>query len=161
MLIRTAKYGKEFIRDSPILSITLQILFDDITDHYSNEISIYDQLWFTITTEGLKSLNKYSDYIVKEILNQQLNKEQSILFKVLREYYREKLFLLLQQSNIKDKSNLYQLALDNVTEFGWIIGLENIQNKMTPINYKNLFEFVNAYLQEYNQIHQKGIFIRI
>ncbi|CAF4888366.1 unnamed protein product, partial [Rotaria sp. Silwood2] len=33
-----------------------------------------------------------------------------------REYYRPKLFKLLEKSEITDKDNLYELALDNVAE---------------------------------------------
>ncbi|CAF5002114.1 unnamed protein product, partial [Rotaria sp. Silwood1] len=58
---------------------------------------------------GLKSIENFSD-----------NKKRSVLFQALREYYRPKLFELLEKSQVKDKDSLYELALDNVAEYGWL-----------------------------------------
>jgi len=151
VLTRTAEYGNKFMKNSPILSIILQLLFESIDDQCLKETNIFNELWFTITNDGLKSITKYADYIVEEVMNELINKKQQILFQALREYYRQELFQLLQQSNIIDKQNLYDLALDNVAEYGWKIGLQAIQKKTTPKNFKILLEKLDSYLQQQQQ----------
>ncbi|CAF4368770.1 unnamed protein product, partial [Rotaria magnacalcarata] len=55
---------------------------------------------------------------------EQLNKSQSVLFEALREYYRTQLFSLLKENRIPHRQQLYDLALDNVAEHGWLTGIQ-------------------------------------
>jgi hypothetical protein len=148
VLIRTAKYGNKFMKKCPILSISLQILFEGIDDKCLEKTNIFDELWFTITSDGLKSIRKYSEYIFPDVMNEQINNKQSILFQALHEYYRQELFQLFEQCNIRDRQNLYEIALDNVAESGWRTGLKAIENKVIPVNFKSLLEKVDAYLKQ-------------
>jgi hypothetical protein len=148
VLIRTAKYGNKFMKKCPILSISLQILFEGIDDKCLEKTNIFDELWFTITSDGLKSIRKYSEYIFQDVMNEQINNKQSILFQALRQYYRQELFQLFEQCNIRDRQNLYETALDHVAELGWKNGLKAIENRVIPINFKSLLEKVDAYLKQ-------------
>ncbi|CAF4977725.1 unnamed protein product, partial [Rotaria sp. Silwood1] len=78
---------------------------------------------------GLKSIENFSD-----------NKKRSVLFQALREYYRPKLFELLEKSQVKDNGSLYELALDNVAEYGWLQGLQAVQKRIIPKFFKTLLE---------------------
>ncbi|CAF4787051.1 unnamed protein product, partial [Rotaria sp. Silwood2] len=82
-----------------------------------------------ISNNGLKSIANFSD-----------NKKRSVLFQALREYYRPKLFKLLEKSQVKDKDNLYELALDNVVEYGWLQGLQAVRKRIIPIFFETLIE---------------------
>ena len=135
------------MKNCPILSIVLQLLFESIDSDCLKNTNIFDDLWSTITNDGLKSITNYSDYIVKKVMNEQL-KSQSILFQALREYYRKNVFSLLKQCSIADKRNLYDLVLDNVAENGWLTDMKSIEDDMTPKSYKIL-------LEKFRSFHQK------
>ncbi|CAF4637104.1 unnamed protein product, partial [Rotaria sp. Silwood2] len=107
VLKRAAEYGNKYLKDCPILSIVLQLLFEGIDDKSFNEANVFNDLWCAITNNGLKSITNFSD-----------NKKRLVLLQALREYYRPKLFELLDKSKIIDRDNLYELTLDNVTEYG-------------------------------------------
>ena len=118
--------------------------------------SVYDELWFTITHYGLQSIEKYSDYLLPELLHEQLNSQQSsILFQVLREFYREKLLTFFQQNKVINRPNLYESALDNISRFGWMNGLKQIQNKFIPKNFQILIEKIAIYLKNEQQCFEK------
>ncbi|CAF2366778.1 unnamed protein product [Rotaria sp. Silwood2] len=129
VLKRTAEYGNKYLKDCPILSIVLQLLFEGIDDTCMDETNVFNDLWCTITNNGLKSIANFSD-----------NKKRSVLFQALREYYRPKLFKLLEKSQVKDKDNLYELALDNVVEYGWLQGLQAVRKRIIPIFFETLIE---------------------
>ncbi|CAF4655141.1 unnamed protein product, partial [Rotaria sp. Silwood2] len=96
VLNRTAEYGNRFMKHCPILSIVVQLLFESIDDQCLTEANIFDdqyleeasvfnnqcmeetnvcdELWFSITNDGLQSITKYSEYIVEDVMNQQLNR---------------------------------------------------------------------------------------
>ncbi|CAF4222799.1 unnamed protein product, partial [Rotaria sordida] len=57
-----------------------------------------------------------------------------------REYYRPKLFELLGKIKIPDKDNLYELALDNVAEYGWLQGLQAVKKRIIPIFFEALLK---------------------
>ncbi|CAF1347816.1 unnamed protein product, partial [Rotaria sordida] len=119
---------KEY-KDCPILSIVLQLLFEGIDDTCMDETNVFNDLWCTITNNGLKSIENFSD-----------NKKRSVLFQGLREYYRPKLFELLEKIKIPDKDNLYELALDNVAEYGWLQGLQAVKKRIIPIFFEALLK---------------------
>ena len=139
-----------------MLSIILQILFENIIElENSDDESVYDELWFTITHNGLQSLEKYVEYLVPVALNEQLNSEQSILFQVLQEFYREKLLKFFQENKVINRANLYELALDNITKLGWMNGLKQIQNKFIPKNFQILLEKIQIYLKDEQKLFEK------
>ena len=119
VLTRTVDYGSLYMKDCPPLSFILQLLFEGLDDDCMNESEVFDDLWLTITNDGLQSITKYSDYIIKNVINEQL-KNQSTLFLALKEYYREKVCTTLKDCKISEKRNLYDLALDDVVENGWL-----------------------------------------
>ncbi|CAF5068436.1 unnamed protein product [Rotaria sp. Silwood1] len=129
VLKRTAEYGTKYLKDCPILSIVLQLLFEDIDDTCMDEINVFNDLWCVITNNGLKCIENFSD-----------NKRRSVLLKALREYYRPRLFELLEKSQVKDKDNLYVLALDNVAEYGWLQGLQAVRKRIIPIFFETLLK---------------------
>ncbi|CAF4005508.1 unnamed protein product [Rotaria sp. Silwood1] len=144
LLTRTAEYGNTYMKNCPILSITLQLLFEGIDDECLKKTNVFNDLWFTITNGGLKSITQYSDYIIKNVMNEQL-KSQSILFQALREYYRQNVFSSLKQSNIVEKGNLYELVLDDVAKHGWLTDLKPIQDLITPRSYNRLLEKLHSF----------------
>ncbi|CAF1410231.1 unnamed protein product [Rotaria sordida] len=150
VLTRTAEYGNKYMKNCPILSIILQILFKDIDNKCLQEKNLFNDLWLTITNDGLKSIIEYSKYIASEIINELINEKQSILFQALREYYRQELFRLFQQNNIADKENLYDLALDNIVEYGWIDGIKAIEDTITPKKFEMLLDSI---LLSFNGTH--------
>ncbi|CAF1071152.1 unnamed protein product [Rotaria sordida] len=129
VLKRTAEYGNKYLKDCPILSIVLRLLFEGIDDKFFDETNVFNDLWCAITNNGLKSIENLSD-----------NKKRSVLFQGLREYYRPKLFELLGKIKIPDKDNLYELALDNVAEYGWLQGLQAVKKRIIPIFFEALLK---------------------
>ncbi|CAF4285976.1 unnamed protein product, partial [Rotaria sp. Silwood2] len=127
VLKRTAEYGHKYFKDCPILSIVLQLLFEGIDDKFFDETNAFNDSWCAITNNGLKSIENFSD-----------NKKQSVLLQALREYYRPKLFELLEKSKIPDEDNLYESALDNVTEYGWLQGLQEVEERIVVRHFKIL-----------------------
>ncbi|CAF2893515.1 unnamed protein product [Rotaria sp. Silwood2] len=150
VLNRTAEYGNKYMKTCPTLSIVVQILFDGLSDQHFNESNEFNELWLTITNNGLKSIEKYSEYIAPLVLNKLLNKEHVVLFLALREFYRPELFELLQETNIRDRDNLYESVLDNVAEHGWLTGLEASRDNIVPKFFKRLLEKISS-----SQKHQQ------
>ncbi|CAF0858872.1 unnamed protein product [Adineta steineri] len=148
VLTRTAEYGNKYMNDYPLLSIILQFLFESIDDDcLEGKDNVFDDLWMTITNDGLQLITKYSEYIVKKVLNEQL-KTDSVLFKVLREYYRPNCFLSLTQSSIPNKGNIYELALDDVVEHGWLSNMKSIQHDITPRRYETLLKNLHSFYKK-------------
>ncbi|CAF1184666.1 unnamed protein product [Rotaria sordida] len=127
VLKRTAEYGNKYMKDCPILSIVLQLLFEGIDDKFFDETNAFNDLWCVITNNGLKSIENFSD-----------NKKRSVLLQALREYYCPKLFELLDKSKILDKDNLYESALNNVAEYGWLQGLQEVEKRIIMKHFKIL-----------------------
>ena len=107
VLTRTAEYGNKYMKDCPVLSIVLQFLFELIDDESLKNTNVFDDLWSKITEEGLKAITQYSNYIREEVMNNELNKDQSTLYRALREYYRPRLSSLLKQYGISDERALH------------------------------------------------------
>ena len=147
VLQRTAEHGNKHMKTNSILSIILQVLFECIDDECLETTNVFDELWSTVTNNGLKAILQYSDYIAKDVLDRLINKEQLVLFKALCEHYRPRLFKLLTESEIKDKDNLYELALNGVVENGWLNGIEAVKNKIAPKRFKILFDKISSQTQ--------------
>ncbi|CAF1276351.1 unnamed protein product [Rotaria sp. Silwood1] len=129
VLKRTAEYGTKYLKDCPVLSIVLQLLFEGIDDTCMDETNVFNDLWCVITNNGLKSIENFSDIKIR-----------SVLLKALREFYRPRLFELLEKSQVKNKDNLYELALDNVAEHGWLQGLQAVRKRIIPIFFETLLK---------------------
>ncbi|CAF1187732.1 unnamed protein product [Rotaria sp. Silwood1] len=140
VLNRTAEYGNKYLNDCPILSIVLQLLFKDINNERFNKTNVFNDIWFTITNNGLKSIEKYSEYINEHVMFELIHKKQLVLFQALREYYHPELFKLLEESKIRNQDNLYELALNNVAEYGWLKGLQAVERKIKPKSFTKLLE---------------------
>ena len=148
VLIRTAKYGQKYMNNCTILSIGLQVFFTELTDQCLEDTTIFDELWYTIITDGIQSIQNYSNYTTADFMNEQTNTKESLLFHSLREYYRQELIPFFQQCNIRDRENLYQLALDHLAESGCKAGLQAISSKIIPAALKLLLNKVDIYLEE-------------
>lgn len=146
--LRTAKYGKKYMKNCTILSISLQMFFEGIDDQCLENTAIFEKLWYAVTIGGIQSIRQYSDYITADHMDQQINNKQSMLFQSLREYYRQELIPFFQQCNIRDQRSLYQLALDHVTESGWETGLQAVADNIVPANFEILLKKVDVYLKE-------------
>lgn len=96
-------------------------------------------------------MHKYAEYISEDVMSEQLNNKNSPLFQALREYFRTQLICMLKQSSIMDRQNLYEVALDNVTEYGWIRGVQAIQKRCTPKSYEKLLKTIQANQQLQDQ----------
>lgn len=143
VLARTAEYGDKYMKDCPLLSITVQLLFESLND--DEMPTIFDNIWYSLTNDGLQSVTMYSDYILPEIMEKQLEKAQNQtpngpLFMALREFYRDQLFQLLNYSKIVNRANLYEQALDFVAEHGWRTGVTMIEKKTTKKNFNILID---------------------
>ena len=144
VLTRTAEYGEIYMNDDPVLSIVLQLLFEGMDNSCFRENHLFNDLWLKITCGGLKSIINYAEYIPEDVMSEQLNNKNSPLFHALREHFRTPLFSMLKQSNIVDRQNLYEVALENVTESGWIRGVQAIQKRCTPKSYEKLLKTIQA-----------------
>lgn len=143
-LIRMANHGLQFMNSYPLLSIALQLLFEGIDDVCLKETNVFERLWLAVTNDGIKSITKYSDFIIKSVMNKQL-KKQLILFQTLREYYRDFVYSILKECNIGDKGNLYALALDDIVENGWMADMKSIEDNLTPKSYRMLLTKLQSY----------------
>ncbi|CAF0912539.1 unnamed protein product [Didymodactylos carnosus] len=146
IVLRTAEHGNKYMKQCPLLSIVIQLLFDSIDDDcLKQNPSIFDDLWITITNNGLKSIQKYSSYISEEVKNQQITKTNKALFMGLCEYFRQPLFNLLKGSKVIDRDKLYNFTLDNVAEHGWLDGVEQIRKKVAPVLFELLLHNINLF----------------
>ncbi|CAF3546512.1 unnamed protein product [Rotaria socialis] len=148
VLNRTANYGNRYMKDTPVLSIVLQLLFEYIDDDCLCKTNVFENLWFTVTNNGLRSIEQYSKYIGKEALQEQL-RIPSALFQALCEYYRENVFSSLKNKSMS-RENLHELVLNNVAEHGWCTDLKAIKDKFSPRTYKILLESLHSFHQTQN-----------
>ncbi|CAF1639809.1 unnamed protein product, partial [Didymodactylos carnosus] len=96
-------------------------------------------------TETRSAIHRHINDTKHAIDWEQINRKPSSLFQALLEYYRQRLFLLLKQSNIICRQNLYESALNNVAEHGWLTGVEVIKRKTTPYAYEKLLKNIHSY----------------
>lgn len=156
VLTRTAEYGNMYMKDCPILSIILQLFFESIDDNCLRKTNVFDDLWFTITNDGLQSITNFSDYITRKVMKEQL-KIHSILFQALSEYYRQNVFLALKQSNILNKGNLYELVLHDVIEYGWLANMKTIEEDITPKSHKTLLENLTSFYKKEKPVEKSKL----
>lgn len=147
ILNRAAIYGNTYLKSFPVLSIILQLLLKEISDDGLKETDTFENVWSSVTNNGLRSIARYSDYIVRTRLQEQLT-IPSPLFQALREYYRERVFAMLEDSKIKDRESLYESVLDNVAEHGWSTDLKYVEDKFAPKSFKILLEKLHSFDQK-------------
>ena len=161
VLNRSAEYGKTYMKSFPVLSIVLQfVLFEEVTDDKSKENDIFEELWFSVTNDGLQSIDWYSDYIVRRTLHEQ-RKIPSTLFQSLREYYRDDVFESLKSSNVMYRGNLYESVLDNVAEYGWSTDLKLIKDNFSPSSLKTLLEKLRSFHQKQKRLSATNVMVMI
>jgi hypothetical protein len=148
VLTCTAECVNEYTRECPILSIVLQLLFEGIDDQCLKETNVFNELWFRITTDGIESTTKFSDYIIEDVMNEQKTNKQSPLFLALRVYYDEPVSLLLKKSNVRVNDDVKSTALEKIAYHGLLKGAEVIEPKTTRNLYAKLKENIHFYLKE-------------
>ncbi|CAF0758619.1 unnamed protein product [Adineta steineri] len=136
--------GGDCTKNFAMLSIPLQLLFEGLDDECMKEGDVFDHLWSTITNDGLQSIKKFSDYIIKSVMDEQL-KSGSTLFRAVREYYRDEVVSSLNQCNITNKRNIYESALDDVAEHGWLGDVKSIKDDITPRAHRMLLEELRSF----------------
>ena len=141
IITRTAEYGRKHFLNSThngeqVLFVVIQFLFN-LNNERMMDGYTFNRIWYTLITIGLQGLKQLDDSIqFKDI------KDTKILFQALREYFRPELFSILSKCKIIDCRGLYDFILDNIAEYGWRLGLENIQKKITPRMFKELTNHV-------------------
>jgi hypothetical protein len=125
---------------SQIAFLVLQLSFP----YLINQTEVLDQLWYSITTDGIESLRNFSHYIAPDDLNLQLNYEQgeTPLYLALKVYYKVKGAELLQKNDIFDAGDLHDFAADAFTQIGWISGAKTIGSKIAPFLYDKLLQSI-------------------
>lgn len=161
ILNRTAEYGKTYMKSFPVLSIVLQfVLFEEVADDKLKENDIFEKLWFSVTNDGLQSIDRYSDYIVRSTLHEQ-RRIPSTLFQALREYYREDVFESLKSTSVINRGNLYESVLDNVAEYGWSTDLKPIEDSFSPSSFETLLEKLHSFYQEQKRLSATNVMVMI
>ncbi|CAF3329214.1 unnamed protein product [Rotaria sp. Silwood2] len=155
ILTRAAEYGSEYTVSSSMLSIVLQLLFTGIDDScLLNEPKVFVDLWNSVTNGGISTCNHFNKYIAEDDLKEQMDDKSSVLHLTLGLYYREEVPDLLKQCKIPDSKNtLYNMAIESITQSGWISGIKAIERKIAPVKYeplvKRVEEMVTSRLIDY------------
>ncbi|CAF4176568.1 unnamed protein product, partial [Rotaria sordida] len=145
VLRRTAEYGTTYTKSSSILAVVLQLLFQGIDDDCLRNESVFVNLWNSVTSGGLHECNNFATYIPEDDLKEQLHDPDSPLFLALRMYYHEKIPHLFKEYKIPNsKQNLHKLAADNVTQNGWLAGIQSVKGKIPPVKYEPLLQAIKT-----------------
>ena len=149
VLTRTAEYGSTYMGASSILSLVLQLLSEGIDDEAYLKTDVFVQLWNSITIQGIHGIENASQDIPEEELREQIRNKKSPLYSALHMYFEEqaqKIFTRLKIPN--RKGTLYDLAIDSITEHGWLKGIESIKTKITGKHYDSLDGAVQVLIQQ-------------
>ena len=146
VLTRTAEHGNKYMKDHPLLSLVIQLLFESLCD--DDMSAVFNDIWNSLTYDELRSITRYSNYIIPEIMKKQLdrnseNKLNGHLFMALREYYRNPLVQHLTLNAVRNRRNLYELALNSVAERGSLNGVKMTEKKTTKMSFDNLMGSIN------------------
>ncbi|CAF1576627.1 unnamed protein product [Rotaria magnacalcarata] len=148
ILTRAAEYGSKFTKDNGLLSLIIQFLFEFDDDNIENT-DVFNQLWNSLICEGLQGIRHYEDFIAPNVLLQQLQNDQSPLHLALLDYFSEELKNFLQQKEINiNRPEIFKIALDCVTNKGWLDGLNDktVTNLIVPKMVKILNEKSKEYI---------------
>jgi hypothetical protein len=149
VLTRTAEYGSTYRGASFTLSIVLQLLSESIDDECFMKTNAFIELWNSITIQGIHGIKKASRDIPEEELNEQINNKKSPLYSALRMYFEEKIKKLFSELKIPNRHHtLYDLAINNVTENGWLEGIKSISKKITGTHYDLLTKSIKLLIKK-------------
>jgi len=123
---------------APILFILIQLLFQTLDP--AADKNVLNEIFNSLTSDGIQSLRKFANYIAGEDLEEQLSSDESPLFLSLLLYNNDQIPALLKKHKIPNTKDLYNLAIHSVTTSGLLIGLESVRAKIAPISYKSLTE---------------------
>ncbi|CAF1508691.1 unnamed protein product [Rotaria sordida] len=148
VLTRTAEYGSVYTKASSILSLVLQLLSESIDDECFTKTNTFVELWNSITIQGIHGIERASRDIPEEELNEQISNKKSPLYLALRMYFEEEIQQLFSKVKIPNRHNtLYDLAIDNVTEHGWLEGIKSINKKITQTHYNLLTKSIESLIE--------------
>ncbi|CAF0919988.1 unnamed protein product [Didymodactylos carnosus] len=148
VLTRISEYGTTYTRSSSILSVVVQLLSESIDDECLMKTNDFNELWNTITIKGVKSMIRFAQHIPEEELEAQINNKTSPLYLSLRMYYDDEIKKLFSKCKIPNRQNtLYDLAIDAITEKGWIEGIESIRKKVTGTHYNMVYKEILKILE--------------
>ncbi|CAF2061557.1 unnamed protein product, partial [Rotaria magnacalcarata] len=121
ILTRAAEYGSKFTKDNGLLSLIIQFLFEFDDDNIENT-DVFNQLWNSLICEGLQGIRHYEDFIAPNVLQQQLQNDQSPLHLALLDYFSEELKNFLQQKEINiNRPEIFKIALDFIQKYNEFI----------------------------------------
>jgi hypothetical protein len=123
---------------APILLILIQLIFQTLDP--AADKNVLNEIFNSLTTDGIQSLRKFANYIAGEDLEEQLSSYESPIFLSLLLYNNDQIPALLKKHKIPNTRDLYKLAIHSVTKSGLLIGLESVRAKIAPISYKSLTE---------------------
>jgi hypothetical protein len=150
VLTRFADNRSKYIENNEILSLTIQFLFK-FNDKEIDQNVLFNEIWNKLISEGRQGIKHYQEYIPANVLDNQLNDDQSPLFLALKNYYHSPLKKLLDHEQVKVSSrNVFEAALDSVANYGWRHGLhkKKITNLIAQINFENLERVLEQYLDK-------------
>ncbi|CAF2083948.1 unnamed protein product [Rotaria magnacalcarata] len=147
ILTRSAEYGSKFIKDNALLSLTLQFIFEFRDETMEND-GLFDSIWSTLITKGLEGLQDFKDDIAVNVLEEQLENDQSPLIMALRSYFEKPLKDLFKQQEVNiNRLDIFEKALGCAVRNGWWEGLHN--KKVTDYIARNKFNKLIEKLKEY------------
>ena len=150
VLTRVADDRSKYIKNNEILSLTIQFLFK-LNNEAIDQNDLFNKILNKLISEGRQGIKHYQEYIPANVLDNQLNDDQSPLFLALKNYYHSPLKKLLDHEQVKVSSrNVFEAALDSVANYGWWHGLHNekVTNLIAQINFENLERVLKQYLHE-------------
>ena len=150
LLKRAAEYGSKFIKNCPVFSAVLQLVFEFDDDTIADG-KMFDQVWNSFAMYGCDTaLKESAQYIAPTVMEKYINAPNSPLFLALREYFREPLVSLFSKSKIVNRRNLLEIALNALAKSGWTAGLEDstVNALIVPIHYKVLITNLKEYLDQ-------------
>ncbi|UJR20367.1 hypothetical protein I4U23_023499 [Adineta vaga] len=99
VVTRAAEYRKKYLKKCWLLSIVLQLLFQTIDDNNLQSTTIFKDLWFSITNEGVKSIEvqweKQKNLCLEEVdLALHLSKQLALISKTSWTFMKFFVFIL-------------------------------------------------------------------
>ncbi|CAF3934269.1 unnamed protein product [Rotaria sordida] len=151
VLIRLADYGVKFLKTCPVFSIVLQIVFE-FDDEITTTDNVFDDIWNSFIIHGYNmGLDKSDKYLIPAVKKKYINAFDSVLFRALRECFRQPILTLFDGCNInKTRRNLLDITLDFLAKLGWKGGLEDssVVELIAEVQYEKLISKRNEYLAE-------------
>ena len=148
LLTKVAENGNIHSKpSSQILFLVFGLTFPDI----ENDKHVADNLWICLTTDGLKCLNDFSNYISRETLTEQSKEHPpSPLYLALSQYYKDELKELLEQYlKITATKNIYDFATsDALARYGWSEGIKHLSSRIAPRRYNKILQAVSNKVEE-------------